>query len=376
MMRILLDARYLDGTFSGIGTYSQEMIEHLALIDQKNEYIVLVHPDFDGRLELGDNFTVLTYPARPVSFSTLFALGRSVDALSVDIMHSFFPIAPLWMKTPLLVTVHDLQPFVDPEFSGRRIPLLQLGYKSFYHYIYPAILRKAKFIVNVSHHTRDTVAELFPDLLPKLMVIRSGLEKEMFERPDQPMEEVIQRYDLPKSYFLYYGSTRPNKNIPNVLRAFAHFLELYPDSEMKLVLILKKDRFFKDAARVIRQKNLDDAVRVLDQVPFSDKRSILANARTFIFATKYEGFGFPALEAMASGVPVIAGDSGALPEICGEAALFPDPDEPEEIAEAMAIFAYNDEERERYAKLGVKQASRFDWNEAAEQAADVYRLLF
>lgn len=375
-MRILIDARYLDGSYTGIGTYSYNLIENLARIDSENFFYVLVRPEFEADWELGSNFQLITYPPKPVSFATLFRLGGYVDSLNVDLMHSTFPIAPVMMRTPLIVTVHDLQPFLDPDFSARRALPVQWGYNFFYRTVYPATFRRAKWILNVSYHTRDSVAELFPDVVPKLIIVHSGLDRSNFESPVADFNGVRERHGLSRPYLLYYGSTRPNKNIPNSIRGFAEYRRAYPESDLEFVMILKKDRFFRDIEKAIRSCHVRDHVRVLDQVSPDDQQSILAHARAFMFATKYEGFGFPALEAMAAGVPVIAGASGALPEICGDAAEFVSPDDATEIAAALHRVLDDQPRRSELTVAGLQHARRFDWKDAAERVRDIYRLLF
>lgn len=374
-MRILIDARYLDGTFSGIATYSRELVEHLSTVDEKNEYLVLVGPKFDDHLELGKNFKLLSYPPKPVSLSTLYTLGRFVDGLNVDLMHSLFPVAPLMMRTPLLVTVHDLQPFIDPDFSGRRPAPVQWAYGAFYRHVYPSTLKKAKWILNDSYHTRDTVEELFPHTQPKLIVVRPGLDHEISEPPCEDPQEVLRRYEISRPYILYYGSTRPNKNLPNMLKGFAAYLRLSGDTNIEFLLVLKRDRFYREIARTIRNTGIGDHVRVLDQVSHSDQRALLGQARAFVFATRYEGFGFPALEAMAVGVPVIAGHSGALPEICEDAARFVIPEDPTDIGNAIGELLGNEDIRREYVEAGRKRVKAFDWTATAEYVRDIYRLL-
>ena len=375
-MRILIDARYLDGTYTGIGTYSLNLIENLARLDRENFYYILVRPEFNGTLTLGQNFQLVAYPRKPVSFATLTRLGTYVDSLKVDLMHSTFPIAPVFMKTRLAVTVHDLQPFVDPEFSARRTLLAQSAYNFFYRTVYPATFKHSKWIINVSYHTRDMVAEYFPDQVPKLVVVPSGLDKVHFDPPKNDPAETLHEFRLEKPYLLYYGSTRPNKNLANLVRGFAAYTREFMDNETELVFILKKDRFFRDVERVIRQEKVKSRVRVLDQVTPTAQKAILSRARIFLFATKYEGFGFPALEAMANGVPVIAGRSGALPEVCGRGAEYVSPDNPDEIAWAIQVLLKDDFRREELIKTGVDHARLFDWKEAAERVRDIYKLLF
>lgn len=375
-MRILIDARYLDGTYSGIGTYSRNLVENLSLLDRENTYYILVRPGFRQPLHVGENFRVLAHSAAPVSLSTMFRLGHYVDSLKVDLMHSTFPVAPLRMKTPLMVTMHDLQPLLDPDFSGGRPLAVQFAYNRFYRFVYPATLRKAKWIINVSYHTRDRLAEFLPELVPKLVVVTSGLDPDHFEPAGEDLPEVLKRHGLQRPYVLYYGSTRPNKNLKNAVLGFFEFMDNYPDDRTEFVLILKQDRFFREVRRLIRTRRRLRRIHVLDQVSIREQKCLLHGASGFLFPTKYEGFGFPAIEAMAARVPVVAGESGALPEVCGDAAEFVDPDDPEDIASALAAVLLNKDRREELIRLGSERASHFNWKDAAERVRDIYRLLF
>ncbi len=375
-MKILIDARYLDGTYTGIGTYSKQLLENLARVDEKNQYLVLVRPSFKGELKLGENFKLVTYSPKPVSLQSLLSLGRYVDSLNVDLMHSFFPIAPLFMRTPLMVTVHDLQPFLDPEFSARRPLPVQLAYRIFYKYTYPAVLKKAKWVLNVSYHTRDNVAALYHEQIPKLIVVTSGLDQRIFDPAPENSAEVREHYGLVNPYLLYFGSTRPNKNIPMMIRAFAHYVRTHQDIETDLVLVLKKDRFFRDISKTIRQEALTERILVLDQLEYEEQRAVLTGAKAFLFPSKYEGFGFPALEAMAAGIPVLASDSGALPEICGEAALVTSADDYEEMGEGIARLVNDRYFRRSLIERGEERARLFKWEGAAEMVRDIYQLLF
>lgn len=376
-MRILIDARYLDGTFSGIATYSTQLLEHLALVDQVNEYTVLVRPGFHGQINLGENFELMSYGPQPISLSTMFHLGRSVDALGLDVMHSLFPLSPMMMRTPLMISIHDLQPFVDPDFSSRRLLPMQWGYNAFYRRVYPATLSRSRWAITASRYTRNLVAELLPEHLPKILVVPSGLAPDLreasFEGDPAP---ILTDHGVKEPYLLYYGSTRPNKNLPTQLRGFARYLERSGDTETTLVLILKKDRFFRDIRRVIKGESLEGRVRVLDQLPTQKKRAILARARAMLFVTKYEGFGFPALEAMAAGIPVLSAASGALDEICCEGAEYADPDDPEDIARGIAVVLHNSMRRAELLEHAHRRIQVFDWKTTAEHVRDVYTLLF
>lgn len=376
-MRIVLDARYLDGTYSGIATYSTQLIEHLSKVDQTNEYIILVRPGFKGNLDVGENFELLAYGPRPMSPSTMLRLGGAVDALKVDLMHSLFPLAPLYMRTPSLISLHDLQPLVDPDFSGRRLLPTRWAYNSFYRSAYPAMLRRARWAITASRYTRDLVAEILPEHLPKVLVVPSGLDPALQDVPyDGDPGPILENSGISEPYLLYYGSTRPNKNLPMQVRGFARYLEESGDPDTTLVLILKRDRFYRDIARTIRAEGIGKRVRILNQVPTESKRAILSRARAMLFVTKYEGFGFPALEAMAAEIPVLAAQSGALDEVCCGGAEYADPDDVDDIARGISVVLHNTHRRHELRQRARERIQSFDWTLTAEYVRDIYTLLF
>jgi glycosyltransferase involved in cell wall biosynthesis len=378
-MRIVLDARYLDGTYSGIGTYSRLLVEHLARIDQKSEYWVVVRPEFRGDITAGPNFQFFSYPAKPTSWRTYFRIHKLFESIQPDVVHALSPTAPALYAGPMVVTLHDLQPFTDPDYHGRRPRPVRALFHTGYKLAYPNTLAGARWIVCDSYATRDDAARLFPGIVPKLVVVPPGLDTAHFA-PVEPeaVERARLKFTLGSRYLLYYGSTRPNKNLPNLVRAFARVVQDpdEPIEDLTLVLALKRDRFFRDIEKVIAGRGLGPRVRILDQVNRTDQRALLAGATAFCFATKHEGFGFPPLEAMATGVPVLAGDSAALPEVVGDAALLVDPDDPKDIAAAIRRLATDEALRSDLVERGRERAKRFDWNDTASRIHDIYRLLF
>jgi len=307
-MRILLDARYLSSLHSGIGRYSQCLVENLARLDSENEFQVVVHESFRGRLELADNFQIVRRTALPVSLRSLLPAPRAFRRQKYDIWHSFFPLAPLTLSTPLLVTLHDLQPFWDPDFHGRRPRPIRWAYEKFYRIIYPATLRLARWIIVNSEATRMGLREFFPDVVDKAIVVPLGLSESSRQLPDEEeIERVKRRYKIAWPFLLYYGSTRPNKNLPRLVEAFAMMRHEHPEAEdTRLVLAVAADRFFADVQARIRLEKIQEYVQILQPVSESERKALLRLARVFCFPSRYEGFGFPVLEAQAMRTPVLA----------------------------------------------------------------------
>ena len=373
-MHIAIDARYLGAEFSGIGVYSENLVEALARADDENEYTVIVHDSYLGHLKVGPNFRIVTERARPVSLRTVTTLSRLVRASGADTLHSLFPLAPLGWGGRLVVTVYDLQPLMDPEFTGRRNPAKRFLYDSFYRFAYPACFRKADFILSSSYATKEHIARLFPDVAEKVLVIHGGVDPDSFNEPDEAeIERTRAKRGIPERFLFYIGSTRPNKNLMNMLEAFDLFRTRHPEHEdLHWVMILSKDRFWEPVFSEIRRRDLLGRILILDQVNESEKQVFFHLAEMLYFVTKFEGFGLPLLEAQAQGVPVLASTHSSLPEIAGASAILADPDDPEAICDALERFYADPGLRARMAEAGRDNVKRFTWNRVAREIVNVY----
>ncbi|MBN1903068.1 glycosyltransferase family 4 protein [Candidatus Sumerlaeota bacterium] len=376
-MRIVIDARYLTREYSGIRIFTERLLEHLALQDKINEYFCLVQPDYTRPIALGDNFHLIKYNARPLSLKTVFSLHRGVKLLKPDFFHVLFPLMPVFYKGKLLIHVHDLQPLMMKEWTGGRILPLKKIYEIFYWWIYPHTFRKASWIVAVSQATKDALSEIMPELAEKTIVIHSGIDLDKGElRNNNIMETLRERYHIPPRYILYVGSTRPNKNIPVMLQAFSRLKDVDPSlSDVAFVLVLTRDRFIADIMRVVKDRNLESGIRILEPVGQAEKHALYQNAQLLFFATRFEGFGFPLLEAQSYGAPVVASNCHALPEIAGDSAYLVDPGNVESLTEALRRVLTDQPLREDLINKGKQNILNFSWERTASQVLEIYNHL-
>lgn len=374
-MRIGIDARYLKSDFSGIGTYSANLLRALSEADEDNEYVVVVHDSFDRTLELGDNFRVIEDHARPVSMRSLFGMHRVFEREQADLLHVLWPLAPLAWKRPLVVTVHDLQPLLDPNFTGGRSRLRRFAYDQFYWWSYPAVFRRANYLISDSFYTKECLLRLFPKLSGKVLAVPGGVDEESFVLPDdEQIRRVREKYELPETYLLYLGSTRPNKNLMRMVEAFDVFRQTHPEhADLRWVMVLNKDRFFDQVFAEIRRRELLSHIRIVEQVTPTERRVLYREAAGLYFCTMFEGFGLPVLEAQAQGVPVLAAAHGAIPEVAGSHTLLCQPERIESIVEGlgglMKSAGHADSESLR------QHARRFTWRRTAKEILDAYGLL-
>lgn len=379
-MRIGIDARYLDENYSGIAIYSENLLTHLARVDEKNRYVVFVHRNFQRRLRLGDNFKVIRCGERPMSLRTAFRFGRRVARLRCDFLHSLSPVAPLFAAPRVILTIHDLQPFHIGEDAFRQLPLSNRLTSLVHRAMFPHFIRSATWLITVSQATKDRLIELFPDpnIQGKSLSIHSGVEEEYFSPPEATVTQLaLRKLDPPAQYMLYVGSAAPNKNLPLMLRAFARCLAQSPAvfEHLHFLLILGSERNVSTVKRLARALGLQDRVRILGATTDEEKRVLYSRAMLLFSVTRGEGFGFPILEAQAAGVPVLAGDDAAVPEIVAESAMLVPPGDEEAVAQALTRLVSDRELRQVLEEAGRANARRFSWDETARKVLEVYKLL-
>jgi glycosyltransferase involved in cell wall biosynthesis len=376
MARIGIDARYLENEITGVGRYSYNLITHLLEEDKKNAYSVIIREDYTGRLPAGENATYVRVPYAPITLSSLLAMSGRVRGLGLDLWHAHFPISPLFPGTPFLVTVHDLQPLRVPSIGARRPLPLRVGYRVFYPLAYRYALSCAKAIVAVSLATRKEIQDCFDIPLEKIHVIHEALD-DRFQGPGTSAihGEEKQTFALPKRFLLYVGATLPHKNLGNMLRGFAGALNQPGREDLFLVMAGRESRFERDWLDLAERLEITERIRRIGYVGQEDLPHLYEKAAALLYVSCHEGFGFPPLEAMEHGLPVIASSHSSLPEVVGSAGLFVDPDDVQGIAEAIGKVLDDPGLRQRLRAQGEKNLERFSWRHAAGKTLEVYERL-
>jgi glycosyltransferase involved in cell wall biosynthesis len=256
---------------------------------------------------------------------------------------------PLVMPGKAVVTVHDL--------GFRYFPAAHPGWPRLYLNLSTAYsVRRAGLILADSQATADDVQRFYGTSPDKLRVVYPGVEPP----PVANVAAVRAKYGLPERYFLFIGTLQPRKNIARIVQAYARWRAAHPGDAVGLVLAGGQGWLY-DPAWVAGV----DGVTLTGYVDEGDKGALLAGALALVFPTLYEGFGFPVVEAMHCGTPVVCSNTSSLPELASDAALLVDPQDVDAIAAAMARLSDDDALRETLRARGVAQAQRFTWDEAA-----------
>lgn len=281
--------------------------------------------------------------------------------------------AALWRAKPdiTFVPAHTLPVF----FPGAGIATVHdLGYKRFpeaHSPVQRAYLdmttrfsqRRAALLLADSNATATDLGRIYGTPPGKIRIVYPGFDGEHLRPTARNIEAARARLQLPARYFVFIGTLQPRKNIERLVEAFARWQREHGEYETALVLAGAKGWLFEESW-LAQATN----VRITGYIDEADKAGLLAGAIALVFPSLYEGFGFPVLEAMHCGAPVIASATSSLPEVVGEAGLLVDPLSVEEIAEAMARCSENEYLRQQLIERGYRQAKRFTWAAAADQA--------
>jgi glycosyltransferase involved in cell wall biosynthesis len=285
-------------------------------------------------------------------------LARREDAALVHVQYFVAPRLP----APCVVTVHDLSFTRRPELFGLRDRLLLGG-------LVPSSVRRARHVIAVSEFTRGDLIDRYGLDPSRVTAVRNGVAARF--RPDPEAAALArEQFGLERPFVLFVGALQPRKNAVLLLDAFAR---LRDHPELDLVLA-GGDRGGLAAVRERAQRlGLGPRMRLLGHVPEAALPGLYGAAELLAFPSLYEGFGLPALEAMACGTPVCASSTTGLGEAVGDSGLTFDPSSVEELAVAIDLLLEDDALRASLRAAGLARAARFTWRRSAEATAAVYR---
>ena len=367
-MRVAVDGRLLYYRRAGIGQYTLRLLEALTQVAPEERFLFLHDWRQRRRLLRAPNLDhVRIYTPSHHRWED-FLLPAELLTLRLDLLHSPDFILPTRRTCAGVVTVHDL--------AFLRFPQWLTPQAARYYGRIDRAVRSAEQVIAVSECTRRDLLELLDVPPEKVSVIYEAAGP-----PFQPHEvpavsrEFRGRHLAPQRFALFVGTIEPRKNLPTLLRAFRRMLERYPDlaPHPRLILAGEQGWLSESLLGLVNELRLAQEVAFLGAVTTEELVWLYNAARFLVFPSLYEGFGLPPLEAMACGTPVIASQAGALPEVVGRAGVLLDPADVEGWAEAMAQLWADGPRREELRRLGLEQAARFSWQEAARQTLDVYR---
>ena len=283
----------------------------------------------------------------------------------------------IWKTRPdvTFVPAHTL-PFIFPGKSV--VTIHDLGYKYFPE-AHPTRQRlyldmttrysqaRASTILADSQATANDLNTFYGTSPSKIQVIYPGIDAQPLLDTMQNVEIIRAKYDLPERYFLFIGTLQPRKNIQRIVQAFAQWQHQYDNQDTAFVLAGGQGWLF-DGAWVADIKN----IKLTGYIDEADKSTLLQGAIALVFPTLYEGFGFPVIEAMHCGTPVIASTTSSLPELVGDAGLLVNPEDVSAITDAMQRYHAESDLRKQMIEAGYRQAKLFTWDKTAQDTMAVF----
>ncbi len=372
MLRIGFDAKRLFHNFTGLGNYSRTLVRNLAEYYPDNPLFlytpsVQAHPETQYFLS-NPQFQVIQPSSRQRFLWRSRGVRHQIAKNKLDIYHGLsheipFGIKKLPIKT--VVTIHDL--------IFKRYP----GYynffdRSMYDWKFRYACEQADQIIAISASTREDIINYYGIDPDKIEVIyQSCHESFKQDLSDRTIQQVLDKYQLPKDFMLFVGSIIPRKNLLNVVRAMA----MLPASvQLPLVVVGNGRQYKKTVQEFLQQAGLAHRVFFV-QIHFSELPALYQRAALFIYPSFYEGFGIPVIEALYSKTPVISSRVSSMPEAAGPGALLVDPASREELADAMQRMLTDEELRARSVEAGYVYVQQFDSEVLTDQLMRLYERL-
>lgn len=362
-MHIGIDARLTYYRTGGISTYITRLVEALERIDTSNRYTVFHSRKARESLVKRFHRASLWTP----SHHRLERTALSVELLryNLDVFHSTDFIPPQFGARRHVITVHDLTFLHYPQFltaESRRYYNDQIRYA----------VHHADHILTDSEASRRDMITMLDVPETKITVHLLGVDESFTRQPPEIVEHYRRALDLPETYFLFVGTFEPRKNIEGLVKAYHALYQQMPDVP-PLVLVGRTGWNFDETRARIEAMNLGNRLLWREAVPQDALPSVYTGAVALVTPSFYEGFGFPALEAMACGTVPIVSDRSSLPEVVGEVGLQVEPDDQAALAAAM-YKAFNDATwRTQQEQVGLRHAATFIWERTAEIALSVYQ---
>jgi glycosyltransferase involved in cell wall biosynthesis len=300
-----------------------------------------------------------------------FEFPNAARRMKADVAFVPYWGPPLSSTVPVVTTIHDVIQVALPEYRGR------VHHRAYFSLARAGALAAAAVITD-SQFSRDDIVRHLGVSPERLHVAPLATEAHFSPaQPDEDLQRVREAYDLPEQYVLYLGGFDRRKNIETLLQVYVWCGDAIGE-EFPLVVTGSPDDLAWTAdgdrmplGRMVQELEIADVVRFIGRPPEYDKAALYAGARAFLYPTLYEGFGLPALEAMASGVPVVGGNSSSVAEVVGNSGVLVDPLDARAMAGALISVCIQDDLHERLRRRAVLRAAEFSWQRTAYETLAV-----
>ncbi|MFM9908503.1 MAG: glycosyltransferase family 4 protein [Chitinophagaceae bacterium] len=358
-----MNGSMLDDQPTGVGVYSYNLFNHLcSLYSESGQTLTVFTPT---RKLLHPNLRIIKISGflRSSKYGKIAAATRffwntflyRFKAGKFDIMLSPTSHGSFLLKNQI-ITIHDLLSLRYKNISAHQ--------RFYFKYLLPLLISRARVIVAVSESTKRDIIDLCGCPADKVIVVYNGYDPLQYYYNDVKSNAMEKDYGV-SDYFLAVGPTYPHKNFEFLLNAYSKLPEAIT-KEHPLVIAGGMKKYVEDLKKRIIELELEDRVHFLGYVPAQQMGNLYREAFALVFPSLYEGFGFPLLEAMACGCPVMLSNTSSMPEVCGDAAIYFDPTDNNSIQNAFEKIISDKELRKILIDKGLARAREFSWHKTAK----------
>ena len=364
-MHYVLDARTATHHFPGIGRYVANLARTIAPLLDSSEKLTLLHDPTQPtswNFQSGERVQVMEVSVSPFSLRQQWLIPDLLKNIKATLYHSPYYLMPYRLNIHTILTIYDVIPQRYPKYVSFRAKFLTRVMKMF-------ALRTANHCIAISKNTKQDFVKWYRLSAKHITVIPLAADSIFYPRSQQEIATVKERLMLPEAYILYVGSNKPHKNLLGLIQAW----EAIQPQLYQLVIGGAWDKRYPQARKYVEHNGLENTVYFIGRVSDIDLPMLYSGATCFVFPSEYEGFGLPALEAMACGTPVVCSNTSSLPEVVNSAALTITPTDIDGIVNTLQYILENKEVQTDYRRRGLHQSTKFSWERTAQETLRLYR---
>lgn len=368
MAKIGIDVRLWGVKHAGIGRYTEELIKNLQIIDRENNYVLFCRMEDLDKIPGAPRWKKVIADIPHYSIREQIELPGIFSKEKLDLLHVPHFNVPILYRGKFIATIHDVlwHEFRGVDATTLPAPLYLIKHLG-YRFVVNNTLHRAVKIITPTNTIKKNLIEKF-SILPERIVVTYEGSPTHFHISIYESKKVLEKYQIKKPYILYVGSLYPHKNVESIVRALKEMKE-----GLTLVIVSSRNVFTERFIEFVKKEGARKLVKFLGYVPDKELAVLYKNAEAFVFPTLSEGFGLPGLEAMTAGTPVLCSDIPVLREVYGDAALYFNPKDANDIANKIQqILTGGDLTRSVLVKAGEKRIKQFSWREMAEETLQVY----
>src|SRR5579864_8023767 len=375
-MKIGINALFMHYPTTGSGQYLTNLTKALAEVDNHNDFILL-GPQPTSYAQNSplpyQVYPVAGFAQRTENIEKVFweqlTCPAAARAIKADLLHVPYFAPPLMPRIPTVVTIQDIIPLRLPAY-------LPAGKIKMYMDLVARAAHRATMVITISQHARQDIIDVLHIPPERIRVIYQAVGEEYQPVTNQEqIKAARERYGLGERYIFYIGGLDQRKNVPQLVRAFAHLQAQIGDPHLQLFISGNPDKqkgpLFPDPRPVAADLGMSGQI-IYRFVEEEDKPAIYSGASLFVFPSIYEGFGLPPLEAMSCGTPVVCSNRTSLPEVVGDAAITVDPDDTHALVEAMQRVLTDEALQADLRARSLERAKQFSWRRTAQNTLAVY----